>query len=179
VAGNYDDLEGSTPSTSASASTSASEEAPASGGPVKVTKGTVFDPGGDGEPENDSQVPQSFDGDPATVWKTLTYQGAPTFGNLKDGVGVVYDLGSEQKVVGATIATTMPGATVEIHAASGPDGALEDWPLLAKGTLEKSTDFSFEKPASTRYVLVWITELAEGDGGFQADLAEVELQAAA
>jgi putative peptidoglycan lipid II flippase len=146
---------------------------------VKVAKGTVFDPGGDGEPENDNQVPQSFDGDPATVWKTLTYQGAPTFGNLKDGVGVVYDLGSEQKVVGATIATTLPGATVEIHAASGPDGALEDWPLLAKGTLEKSTDFTFEKPATTRYVLVWVRKLVEGDGGFLADLAEVEVQAAA
>jgi hypothetical protein len=182
VAGNYDDLEGSTPSGSvsgsASASPSASEEAPATGGPVEVQQGTVFDPGGDGAPENNDQVPQSHDGDPATVWKTLTYQGSPAFGNLKDGVGVVYDLGSEQELAGATVTTTLPGSTVEIRAASGPEGALEDWPLLAEGKLEESTDFSFEEPATTRYVLVWVTALVEGDGGFEANLAEVELLAA-
>jgi hypothetical protein len=178
VAGNYDDLEGSTPSGSVTPSTSASKDAPATGGPVEVTRGTVFDPGGDGAPENDDEVPQSFDGDPDTAWSTLTYQGSPAFGNLKDGVGVVYDLGSEQELVAATIATTMPGATVEIHAASDTDGDLGDWPLLAEGELEEETDFSFEEPATTRYVLVWVTGLVEGDDGYTADLAEVELQAA-
>jgi hypothetical protein len=178
VAGNYDDIEGSTPSGSVAGSTSASKEAPASGGPVKVTKGTVFDPGGDGAPENDNQVPQSFDGDPATAWSTLTYQGSAEFGNLKDGVGVVYDLGSKRRLSGVTIETTQPGSTVEIHAASGTEGDLKDWPLLAEGTLKEKTDLSFDKPAKTRYVLVWVTGLAEGDGGFVADLAEVEPQAA-
>jgi hypothetical protein len=182
VAGNYDDLEGSTPSSSAAASTSASgseSEAPATGGPVEIDNGTVYDPGGDGAPENNDQVPQSIDGDPATVWKTLTYQGSPAFGNLKDGVGIVYDLGSEQELVSATVETTRPGSTVEIRAASGTEGELGDWPLLAEGELEKSTDFSFEEPATTRYVLVWVTGLVEGDGGFEADLAEVTVQAAA
>ncbi len=180
VAGNYDDLEGSTPSSSVTASTSASaaEETPAAGGPVEVQEGTVFDPGGDGAPENDDQVPLSHDGDPATVWSTLEYQGSPAFGNLKDGVGVVYDLGSEQELAGATLSTTLPGSTVEIHAASGTDGALEDWPLLAKGTLEESTDLSFEETATTRYVLVWVTGLVESEGAFEANLAEVELLAA-
>ncbi len=123
-------------------------------------------------------MPQSHDGDPATVWSTLTYQGSPAFGNLKDGVGIVYDLGSEQELVAASVETTLPGSTVEIRAASGPDGSLDDWPLLAEGTLDESTDFSFEEPRSTRYVLVWITGLVEGDGGFEADLAEVTMQAA-
>jgi putative peptidoglycan lipid II flippase len=61
---------------------------------VAVEDGTVFDPGGDGAPENNDEVPLSFDGDPVTAWPTLTYQGSPAFGNLKDGVGVVYDLGT-------------------------------------------------------------------------------------
>ena len=180
VAGNYDDIEGSTPSGSGAASSSApaSEEAPATGDPVEVEEGTVFDPGGDGAPENDDQVPQSHDGDPSTVWSTLEYQGSPAFGNLKDGVGVVYDLGSEQELAGATVATTLPGSTVEIRAADGTDGALEDWPLLAEGELEESTDFSFEEAVTTRYVLVWVTGLVESEGAFEANLAEVELQAA-
>ncbi len=181
VAGFYDDVEGSTPTGTASApaSSSAAESSPAAGGPVAVEDATVFDPGGDGAPENNDEVPLSFDGDPATAWPTLTYQGSPAFGNLKDGVGVVYDLGSERELVGATLESTMPGSTVEIHAASGPEGALEDWPLLAEGTLEESTEFGFEEPATTRYVLVWITGLVESEGGFKADIAEVTLQAAA
>jgi pyruvate/2-oxoglutarate dehydrogenase complex dihydrolipoamide acyltransferase (E2) component len=83
-----------------------------------------------------------------------------------------------EELAGATVATTLPGSTVEIRAASGPEGELEDWPLLAEGELEESTDFSFEEPATTRYVLVWVTALVEGDGGFEANLAEVELLAA-
>jgi eukaryotic-like serine/threonine-protein kinase len=182
VAGSYDDLEGSTPSSSesgsGSASASASEKAPEKGGPVDVEDATVFDPGGDGQPENDDRVAQSYDGDEGTAWPTLTYQGDPAFGNLKDGVGVVYDLGKERTLAGATLATTMPGSKVEIHAASGTDGSLDDWPLLAEGTLDESTDLTFDKPAKTRYVLVWITELVQADGGFTADLAEVSLLAA-
>ena len=179
VAGNYDDIEGSTPSASAPASESpAEDEAPATGGPVEVAGATVFDPGGDGAPENNDQVPASFDGDPGTAWPTLTYQGTPTFGNLKDGVGVVYDLGSEQSLAGATLRTTQPGSTVEIRAASGPEGSLDDWPLLAEGTLEESSDFTFEETVDTQYVLVWITELVPNGEGFQADLAEVTLVSA-
>jgi eukaryotic-like serine/threonine-protein kinase len=178
VAGNIDEIEGSTPSgsTSAGASASAEESAPAAGGePITPEKGTVFDPGGDGEPENDDQVPQSIDGDPGTAWNTLTYQGSPSFGNLKDGVGVVYDLGEERELAGITIATTMPGATVEVHAADGTEGSLDDWPKVAEGELDESTELSFDEPATTRYVLVWITGLVEGDDGFEADLAEVTL----
>jgi hypothetical protein len=178
VAGNYDELEGSTPSVSAPASTSAAEEPVTTGGPVEVVGGTVFDPGGDGAPENNDQVPASFDGDPATAWPTLTYQGSSAFGNLKDGVGVVYDLGSEQSLAGATLQTTLPGSTVEIRAASGAEGSLDDWPVLAEGTLEGSSDFTFEEPVSTRYVLVWVTGLVQSGEGFKADLAEVTLVAA-
>jgi eukaryotic-like serine/threonine-protein kinase len=93
-------------------------------------------------------------------------------------VGVVYDLGSEQELAGATLRTTLPGSTVEVRAASGPDGDLESWPVLASGTVQETTEFSFEETASTRYVLVWVTELVPTDGGFSADLAEVELLAA-
>jgi eukaryotic-like serine/threonine-protein kinase len=180
VAGNYDEIEGSTPSASAPASSSAGEgEEPATGGPVSVGQASVFDPGGDGASENEDEVPLSYDGDPTTAWSTLTYRGSPAFGNLKDGVGVVYDLGSEQSLAGATLRTTQPGATVEIRAASGPDGDLASWPVLAQGTLEGTTEFSFEEPAATRYVLVWFTELVPAGDGFSGDLAEIELVAAA
>ncbi len=180
VADNVDNLEGSTPSASAPADDEEPpDETPAAGGPVDVAGATVFDPGGDGAPENDDRVPLSFDGDPATAWPTLTYRGSAAFGNLKDGVGVVYDLGSEQELAGATLASTRPGATVELRAAPGPDGDLADFPVLAEGTLEETTEFTFDEAATTRYVLVWITGLVpDGQGGFTADLAEVSFLAA-
>ena len=49
----------------------------------------MFDPFGDGEPENDDEVPLAYDGDPSTAWTTLDYRGSADFGNLKHGVGVL------------------------------------------------------------------------------------------
>jgi eukaryotic-like serine/threonine-protein kinase len=179
VAGNVDDIEGSTPSASAPADDEQSDGGSATTGePVEVTGAQVFDPGGDGAPENDDQVPLSFDDDPSTAWPTLNYRGSAAFGNLKDGVGVIYDLGSEQEIVGAELRTTLPGSTVELRSVPSPDGALDDFPVLAEGTLEDTSEFSFEEPATTRYVLVWITELVPVDDEFSADLAEVSFTAA-
>jgi eukaryotic-like serine/threonine-protein kinase len=183
VAGSVDgDDSGSTPSGGASASSSApadaSAEQPTPGAPVTIASGSIFDPGGDGAPENDDEVPLTFDADPATAWSTLTYQGSPQFGNLKDGVGIVYDLGSEQALAGATLSTPLPGAAVEIRAAGGPEGSLEDWPVLAQATLEESTELTFDEATSTRYVLVWVTELAPRDDAFTAELSEVGFLAA-
>jgi eukaryotic-like serine/threonine-protein kinase len=178
VAGSVDgDVTGSTPSGSTSASSSApadeTPERPTAGEPVSIASGSIFDPGGDGAPENDDEVPLTFDADPATAWSTLQYQGSPQFGNLKDGVGIVYDLGSEQELAGATLTTPLPGAAVEVRAADGPEGALENWPVLAQATLEESTELTFDEAVSTRYVLVWVTELVPREDAFVAELAEV------
>jgi hypothetical protein len=157
----------------------AEEEPPAGDTPAAtITGATVFDPFGDGEPENTDEIPLSFDGDPATSWSTLEYRGSAAFGNLKDGVGVVYDLGSEQSLAGATLITNTPGATVEIRTGGSPDGALDDFPVQATGELEATTDLAFDAPVTSRYVLVWITGLVPSGDGFSADVAEVELSAA-
>jgi len=124
---------------------------------------------------NDRAVPQSFDGDPSTSWTTLTYRGSPAFGNLKPGVGVLYDLGSEQSLAGVTVTSTVPGATVEIRTGNAPDGQLDNFATAGSGTIEDTTEFTFDEATSARYVLVWVTGLVEGGDGFTADLAEVEI----
>ncbi|HEX2191611.1 MAG TPA: hypothetical protein VHH09_00300, partial [Acidimicrobiales bacterium] len=143
-----------------------------------IEAGEVYDPFGDGEPENDDDVPLSFDGDPATAWSTVTYRGSPAFGNLKPGVGVLYDLGTEQALAGVTLTTTTPGATMEVRVGDGADGDLDSYRVVASGEIEDATELDFEEPVTTRYVLVWITSLVDGDGGFTADVAEVELRPA-
>ncbi|PZU42633.1 MAG: hypothetical protein DI571_11015, partial [Arsenicicoccus sp.] len=159
-----EEVGGSTPpASSAPAADGAGEEpAPEAGAAVAVSGAQVFDPFGDGEPENDADVPLSYDDDPATAWSTLNYRGSPAFGNLKPGVGIVYDLGEEQPLAGVTVQTATPGATVEVRTGDSPDGALDDFTVAAADTLAESTDLTFDETATARYVLVWFTGLVDG-----------------
>ncbi|MGY1886366.1 hypothetical protein ACI799_13820 [Blastococcus sp. SYSU DS0753] len=148
-------------------------------GPVAtIAAAQVFDPFGDGEPENDRAVPLSYDDDPATTWSTLNYRGSPAFGNLKPGVGVLYDLGGAEDLSGVTIQTALPGATVEVRTAETAGAALDDFAVAANGTLEQTTDLAFDDPVTARYVLVWLTGLVDSPDGFSAQLAEVEIRTA-
>ncbi|SDP27293.1 hypothetical protein SAMN05660199_03543 [Klenkia soli] len=173
AASSVDDVQGSTPSASSSAAEeSGGDTGTAAGTPLQVSTAQVFDPFGDGEPENDDEVPLSYDGDPSTAWTTLNYRGSADFGNLKPGVGVLYDLGSEQSLAGVTVTGTA-GATVEVRTGDSADGDLDSYAVGAQGELTGTDDLSFEAPVTTRYVLVWVTGLVPADGGFAASVAEV------
>jgi hypothetical protein len=181
VTGSVDQVQGSTPSASTSASGSPAAggaAGAAAGAALPIVSADVFDPLGDGEPENASKVPLAYDGDPSTAWSTLEYRGSPKFGNLKDGVGLVLDLGKSQALSGVTITSTTPGATVEIRAADKPADSLDGFKQAADGTLDGTTDLTFAKPVTARFVLVWITGLVSSENGFSADLAEVAVHAA-
>jgi hypothetical protein len=178
VAGSVDEVHGSTPSAGASSAPSSSATARQGGAPIAIVGADVYDPQGDGEPENDREVPQSYDNDPSTSWSTLEYRGSPAFGNLKDGVGIVYDLGSDQKIAGVTLTTSTPGIKVEVRTGENKDGALDSYPVGASGTVDGTSDLTFDKPVTGRFVLVWITGLVPSAGGFQGDLAEVVVHAA-
>jgi hypothetical protein len=178
VAGSVDGNQGSSPPVSASVGGSSSPAKPAAGSPVKIMTATVFDPQGDGQPENDRQAPLSYDGNPSTAWKTLEYRGSAAFGNLKKGVGIVYDLGSPKSLSAVTVSSLQPGAALEIRTGADPHGTLGSFTQVASGTVTSTTDFTFSKPVTSRYVLVWVTGLVPSNGSFSADLAEVVVHAA-
>jgi hypothetical protein len=178
VTGSVDDNLGSTPSGGGASSNAPAQQPVAAGDPVQIANAEVFDPFGDGQPENNADVPQSFDGDPATAWSTVNYRGSPAFGNLKPGVGVVYDLGSEQQIAGVTVTSARPGASVEIRTGDAPDGQLDSYATAGSGTIKGTTEFTFDEATTARYVLVWITGLVEGGDGFSADLAEIQVLSA-
>jgi hypothetical protein len=178
VSGSVDEIQGSTPSASAPADGSGEPSDELPGQPITPTGVDVFDPGGDGAPENDPDVPLAFDGDPVTTWSTLQYRGSPAFGNLKDGVGLLIDLGSAQDVAGLTVTSPRPGATVEIRTANRASAELDGYEVAAAGTLENSTELAFEEPVTARYVLLWITGLVAGENGFSATISEVTVNAA-
>jgi hypothetical protein len=176
VANDVTDVRGSTPSAPAPSSSAAATARPTVGKDVPIVGATVFDPKGDGEPENTREVGLSHDGDPATVWSTLQYRGSPAFGNLKPGVGILYDLGNAQPLAGVTVTTTRAGSSVEVRTGSTADGTLDDYPVAGTATLDGTTKVQFGKAVTGRYVLVWITKLVPSEGGFSADLAEVTVQ---
>ena len=178
VTDSVDTVKGSTPSASVPAGTSGAARSAAAGASVPIVSAKVFDPLGDGQPENDKDVPRAYDGDPSTAWSTLEYRGSPKFGNLKDGVGLVLDLGSATSLSGVTITTTTPGASVEVRTADQPADKLDGFKAAADGKLDASTDMTFAKPVKARFVLVWITALVPSDNGFSADLAEIAVHAA-
>jgi hypothetical protein len=175
VSDEVDSTPGATPTAPASSAPAEDSAAPSSAaaGPVALAAGAVFDPFGDGEPENDDEVPATFDGDPATTWSTLNYRGSADFGNLKPGVGVVYDLGSEQAVAGVTLTTTTPGIVVEVRTGDAPDGELDSFAVAAAGTVDGTAELAFDEPVTTQFVLVWVTGLVPAEDGFAGTLAEV------
>ena len=178
VTGSVDTVDGSAPPARSSAAGSQAPGSAAAGAAIPIAAAEVFDPEGDGEPENDSKVPLAYDGDSSTAWSTLEYRGSPDFGNLKDGVGLRLDLGTTQSVAGVTITSIAPGATVEIRTADEPADSLDGFAKAADATLEDSTDVTFSKPVTARFVLVWVTGLVSSEGGYSADIAEVAVHAA-
>lgn len=143
------------------------------GEPITITGATLFDPPpGDGE-ENPDRVNLSYDGQPGTTWPTLQYQGNAKFGNIKPGVGIIYDLGSEKTFSKVQITTTLPGATVEVRTGTGTTGTLEDFTGIVASELQMNTEIPVPEGTKSQYVLIWITQLVPQQGYFQASLSEV------
>lgn len=163
------------PTTSATASA-----APSSGGataaatPIAVTAATLFDPPpGDGA-ENPARIDLAHDGNPGTFWPTLQYSGSAAFGKIKPGVGIVFDLGSEQTVGSVKVTTSLPGSTAEIRVGPADAEELAQFTVVSPAqTLSGETTFPVTAGTKAQYVLVWITQLVPVDGKFQANLAEV------
>jgi tRNA A-37 threonylcarbamoyl transferase component Bud32 len=131
----------------------------AAGTPVHLVASNAYDPQGDGH-EHDELVPDATDGNPSTSWETESYRGSLTFGNLKDGVGLVLDAGSPVRLSSLSVVSDTPGFVAEIRAGSSPTGPFET--VSGSQTAGRTTTFRLEVPSPRRYYLVWITRLAPG-----------------
>lgn len=130
---------------------------------------TSFDPQGDGN-ENNADAPLVIDGDPETAWTSRSYY-RPNWGGIKDGTGLVLDLGD-----GATV------DTVTIDLGDEEVGAqlfLADEPSLSGGEELDSSDSASGTwevdggGASGRYLILWFTRPAETDDGYAVSVREI------
>ncbi|MEJ7634664.1 protein kinase family protein [Aeromicrobium sp.] len=138
-----------------------------------------FDPQGEDRRENSEQARRAIDGKLATGWQTATYLGAAELGNLKDGVGIVLDLGGPREVDSLRVRLEGAPTSFSIYA-SQP--ARNKVPRTLQGlrrvaVLDRAgTDatVSLQSGILTRYVVVWLRSVPEVDEGrFRGEIREV------
>ena len=119
-----------------------------------------FDPGGDGQ-ENEAQVGAATDPDPATTWSSDTYQSpAPRFGNLKDGLGLVIELGGDQALAELQVVSPSQGWSAQVYVSDQAATALAGWGTPVEDHSNIGGDVTFDLGGSRgRYVLLWFTRL--------------------
>ena len=129
------------------------------GTPVHLVAANAYDPHGDGQ-EHDEEVANATDGNPATYWETERYDSV-TFGNLKDGVGIVLDARRPVRLGRLTIVSDTPGYVAKIEAGASSNGPFDS--VSGSQTVGARTTFALSGGAAQRYYLVWITRLPPGE----------------
>lgn len=127
--------------------------------------------GGAQAPED---VASTYDGKSSTYWRTKSFLDGPEM-VIKPGVGIVYDLGSEQEISAASMGLRYAGdhTTITLYATDSMSSSTSLSSMQKFGTVKTSdTDakVTIDKPVKSRYVLVWLTALpqAPADGYSQA-----------
>ncbi|WP_433163900.1 protein kinase family protein [Kribbella sp. CA-247076] len=153
-------------------------------GPAKITGAKSFDPepDGDGE-EHPDDVANTYDGKVATTWTTMSYRNKPNLGGLKDGVGIVYDLGAPTTVSKVDVALVGDGTSLQVMVPKGDTSksptATSGWTPVAEEEEqpEGTASLTLSKPTETRYVLVWLTRLPKESGSkYRGEISEVAIQ---
>ncbi|MCD2145836.1 murein biosynthesis integral membrane protein MurJ [Gordonia paraffinivorans] len=128
-------------------------------------------------PDNPANVANVISGQ-VPVWQTDNYRGRPDFGGLKQGLGLMFDLGAERPVKSVTIDSPTPGFDVEIRTSPSATPAFaRTTPVAAARVDSDSKTIELAEPATSRYVMVWITSLPESpNGGYQAQISKVTME---
>jgi hypothetical protein len=145
--------------------------------PVAISAVTDFDPQGDPPEENSALAPLAADGKQSTAWRTSTYY--DELAKLKDGVGLLVDLGKPTEVGKVRVDLLGNGTSLDVLA--GPDA--QTAPTSTDG-LDKvasvadagsRANLALKKPVKTRWLVVWLTSLPSTPGGFQGRVAEISV----
>ncbi|WP_324790106.1 protein kinase family protein [Streptomyces sp. H51] len=139
-----------------------------------------------GEAQHPADVAKTYDGDTSTGWRTNSFKDGPKI-VIKPGVGIVYDLGSDQKVTTATLSLRYGGdhTAVELYATNSLTSSTPLSSMTKLGsvtTTGTSANVTVAKPTKSRYVLVWLTAMPYSgadsanfsDAGYKQAITEVK-----
>jgi serine/threonine-protein kinase len=158
----------------------ASTGAAPQGTPIRLADAQAFDPPPGDREEHSSDVGLAIDSNPDTSWSTETYQGSPSIQDDvgKAGVGLIVDAGKPVAGRNLTIRSDTGGWSLQVYGAdSGPPSTLEDWGKPIGDATSVTTDQTVKLDAlrPSRYYLIWITELASAEGGYNVPISDVRL----
>ncbi len=140
---------------------------------LKVAGISDFDPQGDPRSENPELVDNAIDGDPLTSWITSSYTQNFGPGGLKDGVGLLLDLGRNQDV--ATVEVSLGGRPTILAAYlfdEAPTETPTGDPAAEANATNSTADLELPAESSGRYLLVWLTSLPNPDR-FRGEINEI------
>jgi serine/threonine-protein kinase len=131
-------------------------------GPLALTGAHSFDPKGSDQRENEDEIGRVLDADDATTWKTDRYK-TREFGGLKDGVGVVVQLGADADVRRVRVTSTTKGWSGRVYVADADRDDLAGWgePAATEDDVAGTATFDLGDGRKGRAVLVWLTRLGE------------------
>ncbi|MCW2829835.1 MAG: hypothetical protein JWP31_527 [Aeromicrobium sp.] len=138
-----------------------------------------FDPQGEDGEENPELTKLIIDGKASTGWRTATYLGSRELGGLKDGVGVVLDLGGARQVDSLRI--RLAGDPTSLAVYTAPEDMARA-PRSRRGLAEAASldaagdDATISLPGgtATRFVVIWLTSLPEIEpGAFRGEIRDV------
>lgn len=164
----------------ASPETSAPTESSATVLPIE--RAIDFDPQGADRSENARLVADALDDDPETGWYTSNYYSDPAFGRLKDGVGLVLDLGEATEV--DQVQLRLHGAPTDLSILTTPS-TQQDPPTSLSDLREVAVldgageDAAIALPSGsyTRYVVVWLRSLPQvGDDEYRGEIRGVAVR---
>jgi hypothetical protein len=132
----------------------------------------AFGPDGMGDGDN-PQYARNVITDPAIGWQSQWYATA-TFGGLKDGTGLLLDMGRTVTISSVRLRLSgPPGASLELRLGVVPSLAALHVAQTATATGDVLT-IALAKPARAHYVLLWFTRLPpDGSGTYQASVRQV------
>jgi len=135
----------------------------------------AFGPQGTADGDN-PQIAARVLTDPAMGWESQWYA-TPSFGDLKQGTGLLLDLGRTVTVTTVTLTLgSPPGTGLELRLGAAPD--LSALPVVTTATATRDQlSLPLASPAKARYVLLWFTRLPPDDAGtYQLFVHQVAIQ---
>jgi len=136
--------------------------------PIKVKGAQEYVAKGDAQAPED--VDNTYDGDSSSYWRTKSFLDGPEMKpSFKPGVGIVYDLGSQQTVSAASIGLLYPGdyTKITLYATDSADSSTPVDSMTKIGTVTTSgttAKISVSKKVKSQYVLLWITAMPKASG---------------
>ena len=175
-------VQGSTAqSSTAQASASPASTSPApSASPVTVqvlipARVAAFGPAGTADGDDPQRAALAIGGDRASPWISQWYATA-RFGALKQGTGLLLDMGRPVTVASVRLALVNAGADIQLRAGSKPVPA---WlPVVAHvSNAGRTAQLKPGAPVHVRYLLIWFTKLPPDNAGhYQAAVYRITVR---